>query len=97
MGGVAVFDTLAYAKKLRAAGVPEKQAEAQAEAEAEVISQVITDRMATKDDVTLLRKDMENMRVEIKGDIKAIKWIGVTIVTMNIGLIVMMMEMLARH
>lgn len=89
MGGTAVFDTLAYAKKLKAAGVPEKQAEAQAEAEAEVIAQVVTDRMAnmaTKEDIAGL-----------KGDIKAIRWIGVTIVTLNIGLVIMMMELLARH
>ena len=33
-----VFDTLAYAKRLKAAGVPEAQAEAQAEALADAIS-----------------------------------------------------------
>ena len=46
------FDTLAYVKKLRAAGVPEEQAEVQAEAFAEIIE----DRLATKKDVLLLHR-----------------------------------------
>ena len=37
----AVFDTLAYAKKLKAAGVPEAQAEAQAEALADAVSSAL--------------------------------------------------------
>lgn len=44
------FDTLAYAKKLRAAGVPENQAEVQAEAFAEIIEE----RLATKQDLKAL-------------------------------------------
>ena len=36
-----MLDTLAYAKKLRAAGVPEKQAEAQAEALAEALQEAL--------------------------------------------------------
>ena len=44
----AVFDTLAYTKKLKAAGVPEAQAEAQAEA----LAQAITGEIATKHDLT---------------------------------------------
>lgn len=41
------FDTLAYAKKLRQAGVPEAQAEVQAEAMAELVEE----RLATKRDL----------------------------------------------
>ena len=47
MRNVIAFDTLAYAKKLMAVGVPEKQAEVQAEALAEVIEE----RIATKQDL----------------------------------------------
>jgi hypothetical protein len=43
----AVFDTLAYAKKLKEAGVPEKQAEIHAEALAEIIDE----RLTTKQDL----------------------------------------------
>lgn len=42
-----VFDTLAYAKKLKEAGVPEKQAEIHAEALAEIIDE----RLTTKQDL----------------------------------------------
>ncbi|HIJ83967.1 MAG TPA: hypothetical protein HPQ00_07155 [Magnetococcales bacterium] len=44
---VIAFDTLAYAKRLRAAGVPESQAEVHAEAMAELIEE----RLATKRDL----------------------------------------------
>lgn len=44
------FDTLAYTKKLRAAGVEEKQAEVQAEALAEIIEE----KLATKRDLKKL-------------------------------------------
>ncbi len=41
------FDTLAYAKKLKAAGFNEQQAEALAEAQAELVDE----RLATKQDL----------------------------------------------
>ena len=71
------FDTLAYAKKLKAAGVPEEQAEVQAETFAEIIEE----RLATKCDIDLLRRDMKEMEPELKKDIVAsksetIKWIA---------------------
>lgn len=46
------FDTLAYAKKLKQAGVPEAQAEVQAEALAEVVEE----RLATKQDLQALEE-----------------------------------------
>lgn len=49
------FDTLAYAKKLKLAGVPEAQAEVQAEAMAELVEE----RLATKRDL----KDLEERLV----------------------------------
>ena len=47
MGHTITFDTLAYAKKLIAAGVPALQAEVQAETFAEIIDE----RIATKQDL----------------------------------------------
>jgi len=47
MGSTIIFDTLQYAKKLKEAGVPEKQAEVQAEA----LSEIIEDKIATKQDL----------------------------------------------
>lgn len=64
------FDTLAYAKKLKAVGVPEAQAEIQAEALAEIIE----GRLATKQDLkefeVALKKDLAETKAEI------IKWVA---------------------
>jgi phage-related minor tail protein len=43
------FDTLAYTKKLRAAGVTEQQAEVQAEALAEIIDEKLTTKRDLKE------------------------------------------------
>jgi len=64
----AIFDTLQYAKRLREAGVPEKQAEVQAEALRE-IEQSRFDELATKADIARL-----------EGEIKLLKWmLGIVI------------------
>lgn len=59
------FDTLAYSKRLKAAGVPEKQAEVQAEAFAEIIEE----RLATKQDLkeleNTLRRDMKELEMRL--------------------------------
>ena len=63
------FDTLAYTKKLKAAGVPEKQAEIQAETFAEIIEE----RLATKQDLKemeiTLRRDMKELELRLKHDL----------------------------
>jgi hypothetical protein len=60
-----IFDTLAYAKKLKAAGVPENQAEIQAEA----IAEIIDEKLATKNDLklleTTLRRDINEMEEKL--------------------------------
>lgn len=60
--GSSVFDTLAYSKRLKAAGVPEEQADAQAEALAQALS------------TQLLTKDHLDLRVaEVKADMTLLK------------------------
>ncbi|MFN2377700.1 MAG: hypothetical protein ABR538_14270 [Candidatus Binatia bacterium] len=49
------LDTLAYARRLRQAGFSEQQAEGQAEA----LAAAMTDTLATKQDLMLLRQDAE--------------------------------------
>lgn len=69
----ATFDTLKFANTLKAAGVPEKQAEAQAVAFAEVM-QVNFKELASKDDLKILKDELkadfkttsDNLRHEIK-------------------------------
>jgi hypothetical protein len=55
------FDTLKFADTLKAAGIPDKQAEAQARAVAEAFSTNASE-LATKADVRDLRSEMELMR-----------------------------------
>ncbi|MBC8417578.1 MAG: hypothetical protein ISS67_04490 [Desulfobacterales bacterium] len=52
------FNTLAYAKKLKAAGFTEEQAEVQAEAFAEIIEE----KLATK-------RDLKEMELRLKHDL----------------------------
>lgn len=59
------FDTLAYAKKLKAAGVPENQAEIQAEA----LSEIIEERVATKLDIHEPRRDIREMEERLKNEL----------------------------
>jgi hypothetical protein len=64
-------------KRLRAVGVPEKQAEVQAE----VFAEIIQERLTTKQDIELLRRDMKQMELELKKDIAAsrsevVKWVA---------------------
>ena len=57
------FDTLAYVKRLKAAGVPEAQAEIQAETFAEIIDE----KVATKQDLAILEANVTT---------KIIKWVA---------------------
>jgi len=66
MANVMAFDTLAYAKKLKAVGVPENVAEAQAEAQAEALAEIVEERLATK-------KDLKELEVSLKRDLKELE------------------------
>lgn len=78
------FDTHKYIKRLKLAGFSEEQAEAQVDAQAEALSSLITDKLATKDDLirvegllkediirveSSLRKDMVHLESSLKQDI----------------------------
>jgi hypothetical protein len=59
---VTLIDTLEYSKKLRAAGVPELQAEAHAEA----LSKLVSEELATKKDIDDLRRDLQTTIRELE-------------------------------
>lgn len=92
------FDTLAYVKTLRDAGVEEKQAEAQATALAAVLKSGTTD-LATQRDIEALRadlkKDIELLRAETNqrlAETKAdlIRWVvgvGILQTTLLVGIL----------
>lgn len=60
------FDTHAYVKKLTSSGFTEVQAEILAATQIEIID----DRLATKEDITLLHRDMKEMETGLKRDMK---------------------------
>lgn len=62
---IATFDTLKFANTLKAAGVPDKQAEAEAAAFAEVI-QVNFKELATKEDLARLGSDLRHEMKEME-------------------------------
>ncbi len=70
------FDTLKYAKRLKDAGVPDKQAEAEVEALAEALEVNLKD-LPTKDDLTretgLLRRDLKELETSLKRDMKELE------------------------
>ena len=60
------FDTLAYARKLKDAGVEDNIAEAQSEATAEIFHALIVERLATKE-------DLSKVEIAFKSDLKDLK------------------------
>lgn len=88
------FDTLAYVKTLRDAGVEEKQAEAQATALATVLKGH-DESAATKSDIHDLKRDIEVLRLETKKDsaetkAELIRWVvgvGVLQTTLIVGIL----------
>lgn len=67
------FDTLMYAKKLKEAGFTEQQAEVQAEA----MKEIIDNQLATKQDISDLRRDMREMEYRIISRVGAMLVIAV--------------------
>ncbi len=65
------FDTLKFANRLKAAGVPPEQAEAEAEAFAEATA---TFDVATKGDLRELEARLDAKLLDVKADI--IKWLA---------------------
>jgi hypothetical protein len=61
---------LAYVKKLRSAGVPEKQAEIQAETFAEILEERVATKQDLKELELALKHDLANIKAEI------IKWVA---------------------
>ncbi|OQY43360.1 MAG: hypothetical protein B6240_12550, partial [Desulfobacteraceae bacterium 4572_87] len=60
------FDTFENVKRLKAVGFTEKQAEVQTK----IFSELVENRLATKQDIVLLQRDMKEMEVSLKRDMK---------------------------
>ena len=72
--GAITFDTLAYAKKLKNAGVSEAQAEVQAESLAEIIE----DNLATK-------RDIKELEINLQRDLKEMELRLTHALTLRLG------------
>ena len=75
----AVFDTLAYARRLKQGGFTEEQAEAQAEALATVVSDTMVTKqdlrdLATKEDLRDLRQELHELRLSTKHDLREVEY-----------------------
>ncbi|MCE9562966.1 MAG: CCDC90 family protein [Planctomycetes bacterium] len=105
---VATFDTLKFANTLKAAGVPDKQAEAQAVAFAEVIQINLKD-LVTKDDPAIVTKEIKQevkdaeqrvnarlgtLAAQIKGDMLLLKWMLGVGVTFGVGVFGLLLRLL---
>jgi len=76
MSTLASFDTLAYAKRLKEADVPEKQAEAQAEALREALNTSLNEHasaLASKGDIALLHKELHKEIALVRKEIEALE------------------------
>jgi hypothetical protein len=88
MMAVATFDTLKYAKALRAAGVSEEQAEAQSAALMEAL-QVNLKELANKD-------DLKTLEVGLRGEMTLLKWMLGLNITLTLGALGVGLRMLLR-
>jgi len=82
-----IFDTLTYAKRLKAVGFTEEQAEVQTQ----ILAQIVDEKLATKKDILELKRDMKEMELRLKHDLTlrlgAILTAGIAIVAALVKLL----------
>lgn len=84
---VATFDTLKFARKLKEAGVPERQAEAEAEALSEAFdSTVLTkaDLLEALSPVNGRISDLSERMARMEGDMRLIKWMLALVILVTV-------------
>ncbi len=75
------FDTLKFARRLKDAGVPDKQAEAEAEALAEVF-ELHSDELVTRE---YLDTKFERELAPVHSDLRLMKWMLALIIVVNVA------------
>ena len=82
------FDTLKYVRRLREAGVPERQAEAEAEAIKDVLNEALDAQVATKADILKLENRIQAVESSLRTDIRLMQWmLGVIFIVIVFPLI----------
>lgn len=89
----AMFDTHKFINKLKAAGVPEKQAEAEAEALAEAMStssvtklDLAETRQALETNMLKIKQELKDDIAELRGDMKVMRWMITFILAMIVAI-----------
>ena len=83
---MSVFNAIKYIGELREAGVPEKQAEVHLR----ILHEVIESNLATKRDIEEVKRDIQELKTELKRDIREleqrmiIKLGGLIVITLGI-------------
>jgi hypothetical protein len=67
--GHPIFDTLGYFQRLKAAGMPEEQAQVQVDA----LREIVEDKLATKRDLLDLRDAMRHEFKDVRQEIKDVR------------------------
>ena len=75
---VIAFDTLAYANKLKDGGMEARLADIQSEETARILTDLATNQLATKQDLTSTKQDLKNeiqaLKTELLKEIHAHTW-----------------------
>lgn len=71
---VIAFDTLAYANKLKEAGMEANIADTQAEETAKILNDLAVNQLATKEDLSLLKNDLITIKSELLKEIHLNTW-----------------------
>lgn len=79
----AIFDTHAFVKRLIAAGMPERQAEILAEEHARLLG----GQLATKQDVALLRADLDKLKDQLTIRLGSMMAVSIAIVAALVRLL----------
>ena len=86
------FDTLKYVERLEKAGITRDHAKAEAEALADVLS-TSTQELATKRDIGDVRSEMREMRTEISGEMKLIRWMVGLSLALSSGILALLAKL----
>ena len=86
MADIAAFDTLATARKLKAAGIAEAHAEAIAEAQAEA-ARAGRSELATKADIAALKADIAGLEVRFYRALMVLAGFTAAVAAVAVGLV----------
>ena len=87
MAQTIAFDTLAYAKKLKAVGFTEEQAEVQAEALAEMVNETLATKRDLKELEVTLRHDIKELEMHLTIRLGAMLTVAIVIVATLVKLL----------